>query len=60
MLVYSILLPIVIQSDGWITTALWEVTRAVAVLTVVAALLRAMTPTPAHRVASGRRPQVAK
>ena len=54
VLAYPVLLPILIQSDGWISVALWEVTQAIAVLFVVAALLRVMTPAAAFRAAPSR------
>ncbi len=46
VLVYPVLLPIVIQSDGWITDAMWQMTRAVAVMIVAFALMRTLGMTP--------------
>ena len=60
VLAYPILLPILVQSDSWISVTIWQVTQAIAVLVVVAALLRAMASAPPHHAASSRRPRVAR
>jgi hypothetical protein len=44
-LVYPALLPIIVQSDGWISVALWEATQAVAVLAAALVLMRSFAPT---------------
>ena len=42
VLIYPVLLPIIIQSDGWISGAMWQTTQAVAVMVVAFALMRSL------------------
>jgi hypothetical protein len=42
VLVYPALLPIVVQTDGWISGAVWEATQAVAVLAAAFLLMRSL------------------
>jgi hypothetical protein len=44
VLVYPLLLPILFQSDGWISGAVWATTQAIAVLVVAFALIRSERP----------------
>jgi hypothetical protein len=44
VLAYPVLLPIIIQSDGWISGQIWATTQAIAVLAVALALMRTFTP----------------
>jgi len=53
VLVYPMLLPILLQSDSWISGAVWEVTQALAVLVVAFALMRSVGSPSGERASSG-------